>query len=266
MPATSSSSGASPKSGASTPSRTSLRRRCAQTIEIRPRRPAAAGRRRRIRRDRRRRWRRAAAPTSRTLRASGPATSWVSDSGITPARLESPPTDEARPGCCATPESGSSRTCRCRARPAAKLAAIGGARTAARAAGIARRIVRVAGLPAERAHRDDAGRQLVQVRLADDDRARRSQPRHLKRVALPAGASASAIDDPVVGMSEVSKLSLTTIGMPCSGPRTFPAARSRSSASAVGERRRIQCDERVDARTLLVVRIDAREIALDELA
>ena len=37
---------------------------------------------------------------------------------------------------------------------------------------------------------------------------------------------------PVVGMSVVWMLSLSAIGMPCSGPRTFPAARSRSRASA----------------------------------
>ena len=44
----------------------------------------------------------------------------------------------------------------------------------------------------------------------------------------PSNASAP----PVVGMSVVWMLSLSAIGMPCSGPRTRPAARSRSRASA----------------------------------
>jgi hypothetical protein len=44
----------------------------------------------------------------------------------------------------------------------------------------------------------------------------------------PANASAP----PVVGMSVVWMLSLSAIGMPCSGPRIFPARRSRSRASA----------------------------------
>ena len=44
--------------------------------------------------------------------------------------------------------------------------------------------------------------------------------------------SASAIAPAVVGRPATSKLSLTTTGMPCSGPRAPDAARSRSSASA----------------------------------
>ena len=44
----------------------------------------------------------------------------------------------------------------------------------------------------------------------------------------PANASAP----PVVGMSVVWMLSLSAIGMPCSGPRTRPGRRSRSRASA----------------------------------
>ena len=37
---------------------------------------------------------------------------------------------------------------------------------------------------------------------------------------------------PVVGMNDVWMLSLSATGMPCRGPRTLPAARSRSRASA----------------------------------
>src|SRR5882672_6642699 len=44
----------------------------------------------------------------------------------------------------------------------------------------------------------------------------------------PASASDPAV---VVIRSAVSTLSLSRIGIPCSGPRTFPALRSRSSAS-----------------------------------
>ncbi len=44
----------------------------------------------------------------------------------------------------------------------------------------------------------------------------------------PSNASAP----PVVGMFVVWMLSLSAIGMPWSGPRTLPCARSRSSASA----------------------------------
>jgi hypothetical protein len=44
--------------------------------------------------------------------------------------------------------------------------------------------------------------------------------------------SRNASAPPVVGMFVVWMLSLSAIGMPCSGPRTRPFARSRSSASA----------------------------------
>ncbi len=37
---------------------------------------------------------------------------------------------------------------------------------------------------------------------------------------------------PVVGISVVWMLSLSAMGMPCSGPRTWPSRRSRSRASA----------------------------------
>ncbi len=36
----------------------------------------------------------------------------------------------------------------------------------------------------------------------------------------------------VVGMPAASRLSLTSTGMPCSGPRTVPAARSASALAA----------------------------------
>ncbi len=49
------------------------------------------------------------------------------------------------------------------------------------------------------------------------------------------GIEPSSANDPavVVIRSCVSMLSLSATGIPCSGPRTFPAARSASSASAI---------------------------------
>ena len=49
----------------------------------------------------------------------------------------------------------------------------------------------------------------------------------LARVELPV-----ELEPPVVGISVVWILSLSATGMPCSGPRSLPWARSRSSASA----------------------------------
>ena len=61
-------------------------------------------------------------------------------------------------------------------------------------------------------------------------------------------------------------MSFTRIGMPCSGPRDPPG----SSLGVEFFRRvtasRIERDHRVEGRTLLVVRLDAREIDLDEPA
>src|SRR6185295_6009341 len=58
--------------------------------------------------------------------------------------------------------------------------------------------------------------------------------RFFVRVASYGGTrSANASAPPVVGMSVVWMLSLRATGMPCSGPRIRPAARSRSSESAI---------------------------------
>ena len=59
----------------------------------------------------------------------------------------------------------------------------GGARSAARTAGIAIEIVGVLRLPEARADGDDSGRELVHVRLAEDDGAGGLEPLHQKRVA-----------------------------------------------------------------------------------
>ena len=74
----------------------------------------------------------------------------------------------------------------------------------------------------------------------------------------PTNASAP----PVVGMSVVWMLSLSAIGMPCSGPRTRPCARSRSSASASVERLRVHGDRGVQR---VLVGRDARQVLLHDL-
>ena len=105
--------------------------------------------------------------------------------------------------------------------------------TAARPAWRARQIVRVARLA--------AGELIVVMPAASSWRlvlpmmiapgvAQASSPETRRApVMKPVSASVPA----VVGMSTVSKLSFTTIGMPWSGPRGPRAARSRSSASAI---------------------------------
>ena len=58
--------------------------------------------------------------------------------------------------------------------------------------------------------------------------------RSMRKASLAAIDPASANEPAVVCIrSPVSMLSLTITGMPCSGPRTLPALRSRSSASAI---------------------------------
>ena len=69
----------------------------------------------------------------------------------------------------------------------------------------------------------------------------------------------------MVGMSAVSKLSLSTTGMPCSGDRGPLALRPHRalvlSLSAFGFHR----DHRAQTRTFPVIGLDAREAHLSEL-
>ena len=53
---------------------------------------------------------------------------------------------------------------------------------------------------------------------------------HLLQRRLPCNASAPAV---VIILSPVLMLSFMSIGMPCSGPRSLPALRSASIASAI---------------------------------
>ena len=74
--------------------------------------------------------------------------------------------------------------------------------------------------------------QLGESGLGDDDRAGIAV-RFFVSVASYGGMKpAKTSAPPVVGMLVVWMLSLSATGMPCSGPRTLPCARSRSSASA----------------------------------
>ena len=113
----------------------------------------------------------------------GPPTSCDSDSGTIPLRLESRASAAVRRGCCAPRDSGWSRTCRSPS-PPPRNSRDRRASTAARAPGISRRVVGIARLAAEQTDRRDAACELVQVGLADDDRAGVAQLPHLKPVAL----------------------------------------------------------------------------------
>ena len=68
---------------------------------------------------------------------------------------------------------------------------------------------------------------------------------------------------PVVGMSVVLTLSLTAMGIPCSGPRIRPRARSSIELSGVREHVRVDGDGRVDDG--LVAR-DPQKIERDQIA
>ena len=81
--------------------------------------------------------------------------------------------------------------------------------------------------------------ELGDVRLAEHDRARRLELGHERGVG--AGLCfCSAIEPPVVGSPCASIVSSSRTGMPCSGPRTPPAARSASSALASSTRVRVE--------------------------
>ena len=111
----------------------------------------------------------------------------------------------------------------------------GGGRPAARAAGRSRRIDRVADGAERGLVAGGAERELVQVGLADDDRAGVAQPAarpgRRRRDRRPAPSTPA-----VVGVPATSTRSLTVIGMPCSGPRYRPR-RSRCRRGGLRERR-----------------------------
>ena len=107
-----------------------------------------------------------------------------------------------------------------------------------------RRIVGVADRAADGADAEVAERKLVEVGLAEDDRAARASCRRPRANRAAAGDRRSARDPPVVGSPSASMLSLKTIGTPWNGPRTRPAARSASQRARVGDRARVERQHR----------------------
>ena len=82
--------------------------------------------------------------------------------------------------------------------------------------------------------------------------------------------SASASDPAEFTMPATSMLSLIRTGMPCSGPRTLPAFRSASSASASASAAGLTLDHRVQPRPGIVhlamrsryASVSAREVSV----
>ena len=107
-----------------------------------------------------------------------------------------------------------------------------GAGTGGRAAGMVRRVPRIARRRERQVEARPADGELVRGELAEDDRAglaqlARSPPR--RRLAT---LSSRIFEWQVVGRPATSMMSLMPTGTPCSGPRTRPAAISRSAARA----------------------------------
>ena len=166
------------------------------------------------------------AAASATLRVIGPAVSWASETGTTPARLTRPSVG-LRP---TIPQALAGQTML----PSVSVPTASGARlaaTAARRAGTgARRVpvqrVRVDGLATERAPAAGGMRgaevgPLRQVRLAEDDRPCLAQPGDQPGVALPGRRRARA-SRPWRACPLAAMLSLISTGMPASGPGAVP--------------------------------------------
>ena len=177
------------------------------------------------------------AAASATVRAIGPAVSWLCAIGMMPARLTSPSVGlmPTRPH---VVDGRHDRAVGLGADRGGAQAGRGrGARAGARAARVAVERIRVAALPAapapaaRRVRRAEVG-PLAHVRLAEQDRARRRAAAGDGRVR--AGIEPTSASEPAVVCirSAVSMLSFSRIGMPCSGPRRSPpCARRRGSAA-----------------------------------
>ena len=103
-------------------------------------------------------------------------------------------------------------------------------RSAARAARRSRRVVRIAGGAERRVLVGRAERELVQVGLADEDRAGLAQARDRRRVAGRRRGRRARATRRSSASPRMSNRSLIEIGTPCSGPRSRPAASSRSAS------------------------------------
>ena len=172
---------------------------------------------------------------------------------------------QARPGCCATPDCGSIRRCRCPCPPAAKFAATAAPVPPLDPPGLRSRSYGFFVCPKREPDGRDARRELVHVRLAEDDGARLLQAAHQKRVAprMKRGQRDRA------GAWSASRSSRScpspAPGCRAAGPRTAsPRARRRAR-----RRPRARCGLSAtiafSAGPLLIVGLDARQIEIDEL-
>ena len=144
----------------------------------------------------------------------------------------------------------------------------------ARAAGDATRVVRVAGGAERRVLGRAAHGELVEVGLADRDRAGRRAARSTT-VASYGGRHPSRIrDEQVVGMPRVQRLSLSATGTPASGPGSSPSATAdrprRAAARASSASTRLNaCSSAsacVDRGEVLVDDVDGRPLARTHLS
>jgi hypothetical protein len=131
-------------------------------------------------------------------------------------------------------------------------------------AGIAPRIVGVARLPAQRADGDDAGGQLVQVRLRDDDRARGPQQRHLPRVVR---RHETRQGDGRAGGRQVERVEvvLQHDGDAVQRPARAGAGALRVQRGRLPSRPRVKRDDAVERGAVVLVRGDARQVRIHQL-
>ena len=200
-----------------------------------------------------------------TLRASGPAMSCVDDSGITPLRLDSPcvprrPTRFWFAAGNANRSAGVAAHARGREARADRRAG-----AAARSAGHAIQVVRIARLAGERGDRRDARRELVHRRLAENHRARIAQLLDLKRVRRRLQrreAKRAAGGRHVGGVVVVLDQDRDAVQRPAH----FLVGALAIQRVGFFARARVDHHDRVQPRPRLVVGLDARQVRLDQPA
>ena len=205
---------------------------------------------------------------SSTVRVIGPAVSWLAAIGMMPCCETSPivgliPTRFCSPAGQRIEPSVSVPTA-----SVARLAAAAVAEPGRRSARIEIEHVRVAGEAAPGApavERREAAevRPLRQVRLAEHDRhRRRGAGRRSARPVAPCCRRAPGIRPSSAIRSSVAMLSLTITGMPCSGPRAWPAPPLDVAPHRDRDARRVGLDHGVQQRVQLV---DPVEVPLRQL-
>ena len=108
-------------------------------------------------------------------------------------------------------------------------------------------------------------RELGQVELAEQDRARGAQLGHDRRVLGPGRCSRARPSPRWSGMPAASRLSLTSTGMPCSGPRTVPGGALGVRRRGLLQRLRVEQPDGVDRRALGVGQRDPLQVGLGQL-